>query len=188
MEFPIITLNKKSIDDFILFWSNLYDYKLEKEYHHHINNHKFDLNDLTELYKWKNGGNLSSKKEISLKTKILKKIEIINELKMDFQSKKFNQSFEEVSAIWKIFLLHIITPKEYPILDQHVARAYYFLTGGIIKEIPFSNKNKVIFYYNNYLKFFNEIAQNTKLNRKKIDEALFMFGKFIKTYPKLFDK
>jgi len=60
--------------------------------------------------------------------------------------------------IWKIFLLHIIDPKRYPIFDQHVYRAYDFLTKNKTIGILSSNKRKEDIYFSEYISFFNKLA------------------------------
>jgi len=42
-----------------------------------------------------------------------------------------------MSAIWQIFLLHIIDPTNYPIFDQHVYRAHYYLEHRTIIDEKF---------------------------------------------------
>jgi len=38
------------------------------------------------------------------------------------------------------------------------------------------------FYFEDYVEFFNELANKNKdVSRKKLDEALWAFGKFLKT-------
>lgn len=167
--------------EFIQFWSSLYNYPKENLYTNRIEKQKFTPEDIEKLFEWKNGSSLSQKKKESLK-KIISKIHIINQLKLNFNIDTFLREFNEISAIWKIFLLHITVPQNYPIFDQHVYRAFYFLQNNQVKDIPSINATKEKIYFNEYEKFFNSLAHtHTEVNRKKIDEALWAFGKFIKT-------
>jgi hypothetical protein len=94
---------------------------------------------------------------------------------------RFKNEFADISAIWKLFLLHIIAPNIYPIFDQHVYRACIYLTTQKLKEIPLSNNKKEQIYFQDYLEFFNDIVATSQLPRKQVDEALFSFGRFLKS-------
>ncbi|MCT3661373.1 hypothetical protein HZP71_11770 [Elizabethkingia anophelis] len=130
-----------------------------------------------ELYIWKNGMNLSAKKLEILEKKILLKLDIINDLKSQYLPilDSFLEEFQEVSFVWKIFLLHIINPNTYPIYDQHIHRAFNYLQSE-------NNYNQHVtqneFYFNHYLPF---IRLKKIDNLKKLDEAFFAFGQFINT-------
>lgn len=180
MKFAKLSFNwTSSLQDFIQFWGDLYFDRNEKLYFDRIKKDQFTIDDIEKLFEWKNGTPLSQKKKNSLKN-ITKKIHIINKLKIDFSLNIFNNEFVVISSIWKIYLLHLISPNNYPMLDQHVYRAYYFLTENRREEIPTINQKKEDFYFNRYIPFFNDLALND-LPRKKIDESLWAFGKFLKT-------
>ena len=181
--FPILELKKETdINSFIDFWSKLYYYPLENLYNETIIKKQFEIDDIQRLYIWKNGMNLSKKKQQSLDLKIKPKLILINDYKQndDWSIEDFQNEFGDLSAVWKIFLLHIIKPEIYPIYDQHINRAFNY-----IHELPYSeisanisNKNKELFYFNTYLEFVNKLKD---VNLKKFDEAFFAFGKFINT-------
>ncbi len=85
-----------------------------------------------------------------------------------------------MGSIWKIFLLHIIKPHEFPIYDQHVYRAYKYIEKNTIEEISNVNRNKYQNYLNQYLVFFDELKLKAKeCESKEIDEALWAFGKIL---------
>jgi len=177
---PIIHKQQSgSLIDFIAFWSKLYAYD-NRELYHKIHHSTLSVKDLEDLYKWKNGMKLSDKKAKSLQTKIIAKIDIINKLKQDeeIDVDAFRVEFKEVSAVWLIFLLHILKPSVYPIYDQHIHRAYRFMnnqsTEGISANI--TKKRKLAFYFEEYLPFVQ--AQGVK-DLKQMDEAFFAFGQFI---------
>jgi hypothetical protein len=125
---------------------------------------------------------LSNKKQKSLDDKIVSKLAIINSFKEnnDWSTEDFQNQFNDLSAVWKIFLLHIISPNTYPIYDQHINRAYNYIHELSYSEISASmpNKNKELFYFETYLGFLKELNE---VNLKKFDEAFFAFGKFINT-------
>jgi hypothetical protein len=123
---------------------------------------------------------------------------VLNELKdiNDFRHGRIERDkfLEKVSGIfrdgfiYRVFLFHIARPDEYPIADQYVFRAYYTLTG--------KNKPEGFDGYDNYTKFFSDIAERAGIvkpqNRiittdfvsklKEIDNALFAFGQFLEYY------
>ena len=181
MEILVFEIKKQTnINSFIDFWSRLYSYPLENIYNKTIIKKQFEIDDIQRLYIWKNGMKLSNKKQQSLDLKIKAKLALINKYKQNdnWSIEDFQNEFEDLSAVWKIFLLHIIKPEIYPIYDQHIHRAYNF-----IHKLPYSkisasltNKNKEHFYFNTYLKFVNKLKD---VNLKKFDEAFFAFGKFI---------
>lgn len=168
-----------NLTDFIAYWSQLYAYGQAEKYAK-IHKNILSTEDLTALYEWKNGMKLSEAKAKSLTSKIIQRINIINDLKA---AKKINMNdflseFKHVSAVWKLFLLHIIQPDEYPIYDQHIHRAYSFIkkqsTEGIKSTI--SDAKKLKFYFEEYLPFVKETGFK---DLKKMDEAFFAFGQFI---------
>jgi hypothetical protein len=154
---------------------------MEHLYKQNISKLVFSSADVGQLYEWKNGSRLSQKKQAAFDTKIGARLQHINQFKQELNVNQFRKEFADVSAIWKLFLLHIIAPDTYPIFDQHVFRAYWFLTTRTIQEIPLPDKEKETIYFQGYLAFFNGIAEAAQQPRKQIDEALFSFGRFLKT-------
>ena len=178
--FPIIT-NKQSgsLQEFISFWSKLYVYDNAVLYER-IHNKTLSEDDLKDLYKWKNGMKLSQAKEKSLNTKIISKLEIVNNLRAasNFDLEYFLKEFKQVSGVWKVFLLHILKPNRFPIYDQHVHRAYRFINNQSSNDIRASMKEslKLEFYFEEYYPF---VRQSQITDLKKMDEAFFAFGQFI---------
>lgn len=181
--FPILELKKQTdITSFIDFWSKLYFYPLENLYNETIIKKTYKDDDIQRLFIWKNGMKLSIKKQNSLDDKIVSKLILINLYKEnnDWSIEDFQNEFSDLSAVWKIFLLHIISPDNYPIYDQHINRAYNYIHGLPYSEISASmpNKKKELFYFKTYLGFLKDLED---VNLKKFDEAFFAFGKFINT-------
>lgn len=168
------------IDIFINFWQKFYAYKNEELYSNNINLLHFSKSNIEKLYEWKNGTPLSNLKRESLNKKVLSKIEAINDFKAS-QSIMLNEvykEFDNVSAVWRLFLLHIIKPKEYPIYDQHIHRAFQFIndlpSDGITNGIK--DIEKLEWYKGIYYPFVKRIEIQ---DIKKMDEAFFAFGKFL---------
>ncbi len=183
----IIFSNKSvGVNEFVNFWSQLYNDPNENKYKSNINKIILDENALLALFEWKNGSKLSNLKLKSFNSKILSKIQIINALKnsTNIDLEKFLEEFKEVSLIWKIFLLHLIKSDEYPIFDQHVYRAFYFIMNSKVKELANNDNEKEKIYFESYLPFFKQIQGEYPL--KKVDESLWAFGKFLKSdYKKI---
>ena len=180
LTFPVLTKTQSgSLQEFISFWSKLYAYDnavLYNKIHHKVLSEK----DIKDLYQWKNGMKLSQAKEKSLNTKIIKKIDIINSLRAttEIDLDYFLKEFKEVSVVWKVFLLHIISPSMYPIYDQHIHRAYRFMNNEASDGIKASmnEATKLKFYFEEYYPF---VKQSKIKDLKKMDEAFFAFGQFI---------
>ena len=180
LTFPVLTKTQYgSLQEFISFGSKLYAYDnavLYDKIHHKVLSEK----DVKDLFQWKNGMKLSQAKEKSLKIKILKKIKIINSLRAttEIDLDYFLKEFKEVSVVWKVFLLHIISPSMYPIYDQHIHRAYRFMNNEASDGIKASMNEsvKLKFYFEEYYPF---VKQSKIKDLKKMDEAFFAFGQFI---------
>ena len=166
--FPIITNRQSgSLQEFISFWSKLYVYDNAVLYER-IHNKTLSEDDLKDLYKWKNGMKLSQAKEKSLNTKIISKLEIVNNLRAasNFDLEYFLKEFKQVSGVWKVFLLHILKPNRFPIYDQHVHRAYRFINNQSSNDIRASMKEslKLEFYFEEYYPFVRQ-SQMTDLKK-----------------------
>jgi hypothetical protein len=168
-----------SFEEFVSYWSRFYIYPLDYLYTERIAKKQFTSDDVTKLFIWKNARVFSQRKQLTL-DKINSKLGIVNELKRNFSLDTFSEEFVDISAIWKLYLLHIIVPQRFPIFDQHVCRAYNFVVQNEIKEIPSANSSKEGLYFESYVPFFNDVASED-ISRKKMDEALWTFGKFLKT-------
>lgn len=160
----------------------MYSYRNEKLYTDNLSVERFSSTNVEELFIWKNGTPLSNLKKAALDNKINSKLSLINQFRVshNFPVEEFNQEFKSVSAVWRIYLLHIIKPKEYPIYDQHIHRAYQFLNGfdstGITNKLKETEKTD--FYFGQYLPFVRNLNVG---DLKKMDEAFFAFGQFLNT-------
>lgn len=173
-----------SLDEFVDYWKSYYDYRDDGKYRNNITVDRFEKNHLDELFSWKNGMTLvgSINKEKAYNNKILAKLPEINGYKQSeaIDIEAFKTDFKDVSAVWKIFLPHIIKPKLYPIYDQHIHRAYNFIHGEPWKEIrnTMPDGDKLEFYFKTYLPF---VQKQGVEDLKALDEALFAFGQFLNT-------
>lgn len=179
MKLLILSNEVADLKGFVECWSSFYNYSSESYYVPIVGKKRFSKDDLSKLFEWKNGGKLAKKKQKAFDS-IIAKIDRINTLKANFCFDTFLKEFSFVKGmIWKMFLLHVIQPDSYPIFDQHVYRAYLFIAKNQRAEIP-DNKHKQDVYFKEYAPFFNELVSKG-VSRKKLDEALWAFGKFLKT-------
>ena len=89
----------------------------------------------------------------------------------------------ERGIVFRAFLLHIAKPHICPIADQHVFRAYALQT-----KKPPDWKSDDWEAYDGYKAYFHKIADAMKIERttynvkalKEIDNALMVFGQFLK--------
>lgn len=188
-QYPVMNFQNGSIEEFVACWCVAYNTDTEHLYADRINKKQFSADDIIQLYVWKNQGVLSGPKGKSVENNIVAKLDVINQLKKDYNEETFQANFKDMTAVWKIFLKHIISPNQFPIFDQHVYRAYSYLTTGEIKEIETDVKNvrsslreraKETIYTEQYVPFARGLLQND-IPLKVVDEALMSFGRFLKS-------
>ncbi len=169
--------------NFVKVWSELYDYGMEDVYNSNIDSSLENYKNFFDLYRWKNSVYNISIRKTKVIEEFWKKRKTLEELKYSFDWNLFEKEFqpEKSSCIWKIFLLHIISPNNFPIFDVHVYRFHYFLKNNLIKEIPNSQRLKYQYYKNEYFPWFNSIKDREGLNPKKMDESFFRTGQVLKS-------
>jgi hypothetical protein len=139
------------------------------------------LNDdlIARWFKWKNGFKLSDKK----KTSILRYASPDERIDVSADDDTLRRFLNRAGgAIWRIFWLHLQHPTHFPIFDQHAYRAMAFLRGWSDVEIPDSNPRKIDLYLDEYLLYFRSFDP---IPHRQVDRALWTFGRFLKTMPKL---
>lgn len=173
-------MKKLNWPEFIKFWSQFYNnsgHLDEKFYYPYINDSsKEDF--LDRLWHWKMGVHFHNRNNQRALRVIKKEKEAIR----DFR--KSNPSFEKLfnfareifrtGVVYPVFLIHICKPDKYPIFDQHVFRAFIFLT---TKEII--NKPEDAQDYLRYRDFVFKIHKKHKIGFRNIDKALMVFGQFL---------
>jgi len=169
----ILTYKDTNQLDFIDFWSKQYKYSNEYLYNENIGK-DLTKDRILKLFEWKNGTTLSTKKFKSVMENYVNDTTVFpSEPNKDFVKKELHKSG---GTIWRIFWIHCHYPNIFPIYDQHVHRAMAHLQGWTELEIPKSNKKKVEIYLEKYLDFYNNFKG---LPHKKVDEALWAYGKFL---------
>ncbi len=196
---------------FIKHWADLYEMQnknIECFYEENIN--REPTTDTIEcLYIWKNGGNLFSNQQKGINDRYKEPLrgylenppthKKLEEVYLDYKDDKSG------GMIWNIFYLHIISKNsklnkkleyEYPIFDQHVYRAMCFMKSKELglndfRELESHQRTRIFKEYWNYIEFYNGIKKDTDkyfkkaddVHGRKIDRALFLFGKNIKEAP-----
>lgn len=174
-------------DAFVVFWKQQYVFPNMHWYTNNIHLPSLNPRNLYDLYCWKNGMNLSGPKQQTV-NKLIQELPLINRLKNGgINEEEFERAFSWVSAIWKIYLRHIMQPDNNPIFDQHVYRAFRYLQDGELIELENNNRIKEEEYFQHYLPFFLDVREQVdqRFTNKEIDDALWAFGKFISDYPKM---
>ena len=192
----------EGLSSFIEYWAGIYNDSNESLYEKNI---KKDLNseNIFELYHWKYGQKPKSKSHVKTinnnYVNSLSKYKSCNPNHGKLKDRYLKHS-KEGGPVWNIFFLHVLSMNEnfnkklkkyvYPIFDQHVYRAMYFIQpkditqSKLFRELPSLNKQDRFTAYETYRIFYQNIEHDTNLHlnkgddkyRRKIDRALFCFG------------
>ena len=166
------------LKEFVEYWHSIYHDRNEQLYFSNVGK-KLTPARLRELYFWKNGGPLSGLKRKSMEAHYVSRLkEIAGARKLE--AKDWLKQFGHGRAMWDIFFLHIWNQK-FPIFDQHVYRAMKFIQKRKLCELPNKESEKTKIYLEEYLPFFRAMeAELHSPKNRKLDKALWRFGKFLK--------
>jgi hypothetical protein len=177
---------------FLDFWAAQYKDDLEGQYEKNIGRLLTDAA-IVELFEWKNGGKLSKAKRESVDRNYVAKkaCELVTQAVAfpqgagpdeltGFATKFLTEGFTEGGAIWRIFWLHCCNQR-FPVYDQHVHRSMVFIGEGRIEELDAFPERKIDLYLKKYLLFHNSFPDE----HRKVDKALYAFGRFAKAWPGL---
>jgi hypothetical protein len=188
--------------EFVEFWSQFYDYRVtvfgskqEIDYFSELNTgNELTAENVRRLLRWKDVMMLSERtisgpnkgQENPRVTTVLANLSTINEFRKDQSSNRdLLQTLAGIfpnGVVWGAFLLHISKPHVFPIADQNVFRAWSLHTR--------LEDNQSWETYAAYRDYFTEIARALGITEtignlrelKRIDNALFVFGQFLKAY------
>jgi hypothetical protein len=167
--------------DFVKYWATFYNDPREQLYLAHIDK-PLTPPGVLDLFIWKNGGPLAEQKRQSVVRNYVDRLDETRKLPIDTTGRDFLSRFAVGGAIWRIFWLHCRWPERFPIYDQHVHRAFAFIQEGRLEEIAARNdEEKVRLYLEHYLPFYQQFRG---VNHRETNRALWVFGKFIKTWPR----
>jgi hypothetical protein len=177
----------KGLDDpkeFVKQWSKSDSFSTEWRYDQNIYRVLEDQDSFRQLFYWKNGtGEKFTVKKERVVNQFWEKREVLLNLRNKFTWELFENEFSpsKSSTIWKIFLLHLMNPVEFPIFDQNVYRFFRFNKDGIITDPPKNTKKVFEIYKFEYRDWFNTIRIQYKLHHKDMDRSFFSFGRLLKT-------
>ncbi len=177
------------IEAFIEHWSQLYAHSnsFENNYTNHIKPDKPTTHkDLLELFEWLTVAGLGQIRTKAIKEKIYPHLEYINDMKFEetIDLEVFHSKFNNVSAVSRIFLLHIIKPNVYPLYDSNIHIAYNYIHRIDSEKQPYPKReeDRMKFYFRKIVPFVASIKGNNSI--KKIDEALNSYGQMVRKIEK----
>ena len=168
----------------------------EERYLNNVNLNK-DLTDenIKELLQWKQQHFVKKYWKTLVEIK-----EHINKFRHRDLSEKFGPDFIEFydriapisskGPIIIFFIIHIAKPLVYPIIDQHVIRAFKFFKEGVIHSISNLKKEELVKndfeFFQLYVQFFIKLIDACKLpandirSHRNVDRSLWSCGKYLK--------
>jgi len=181
-KYVIPSTENVKFQEFVDFWSKLYDITRDSKYFDNIIKYPKTIENMNNLYVWKNRRRkLGGTKKVSFDNNIKPNLKLINELHKNFDIDEFKKTFKNMGLIYRIFLLHIIKPEVYPILDRNVILSYQYIHEQ--PELRMTNSEKERFYLTSYVNFFNSTVNSGDLKRRKVfDYALWNFGRFLQCF------
>jgi hypothetical protein len=192
----VLDFKRVEMRGFILFWKDYYNEGKypDDEYEYHLRKDGVIAPEgLLYLLEWKNGNPLSGKKMQIYRVAVENLDRLMGfRLRGSIGGEDVVELLRLVSGIirtgliWKIFLMHITRPEDFPMFDQHVYRAYCFLENGEITETSFTESDFGL--YHQYRSFVIDLSEKEKIDLRTIDKALFAFGRFIKEYKAQFEE
>jgi hypothetical protein len=76
--------------------------------------------------------------------------------------------------VYRAFLAHISRPDDFPMVDQHVLRAWNFLEKNKVEE-----PEQTLANYLKYREFVKKMSKQSGKTFREIDKALMPFGQFL---------
>lgn len=166
-----------SREQFVEFWDRVYEFPDTDVYEEEIGK-PLTPERVRRLFLWKNGGKLPERTRASVEANFVQRIDEAKALPTATGAREFLERFDEGGAIFRIFWLHLWQPERHPMLDQHVYRAMSFIRTGGPGEIPSYDPKKIELYVEEYRPFLTRHFDG--LDPRKVDRALWAFGKAIK--------
>ena len=178
--------------EFVAYWQQFYYSKIDDRVYQANLNIGQDLtpSNIEILWRWKN--ERYGIPMIAPTKRILPQINTFR--KLSVVAKKAEQDFWQITftlsagITWQAFLFHIARPEDYPILDQHVMRAFLCLTEGYVylnpRQIsaPCRSYPRFCAIYYPYREFFFKLVKEASCSEPKAaDRALWAFGRHPKS-------
>lgn len=185
----LLNQDQDHVDEFIHDWSLRYDYQNgEQDYDGNINQQWINLNNqdnetrLWTLFKWKfvnnrNGENVLGKIEWFANQRQLhaNAAIIVDNAEQEYTN------LDTTSPIYDIFFMHCLDRVNWPVYDQHTHRAMRYMMHGHQENFSDPSMDVYLNIYKNFV--FDQLAYGNQDSGylRKIDKALFAFGKFLKS-------
>ncbi len=179
MPYHILQLTVSGQPAFVQFWSQQYHDINEDLYTQNIAIRPPTSDSVRELFRWKNGGQLSERKRQSVEQHFVGRLNDLQRFDGDFEPAGFLHHFHGSGPIWRIFFLHIHQPERFPIFDQHVFRAMRYIQTDGLAELPFDPEERIRIYDKEYRGFHTGFGTHQD---RAVDKALWAFGKFLKLH------
>lgn len=179
-KFFIIRKQEADFESFVEFWSQQYNNTKPLEWAFdtfQLSKAIFTPQDLKQIFTSKEdtGTGFFSFAKVN---ELVKGIDTINKLKKTFEEELFKAEFGHLPIAGQIALLHIINPLNFPMFDPHIYRAHQFLKQGKIAELEDISKAEQFNAYIDYKSYIFALA-GEKIVLRKIDKAMWAFGKFL---------
>jgi hypothetical protein len=165
--------------EFVDYWSRAYSFPDEGLYRDNITGPP-TAESLADLFKWKIGKRFWRHHRPIIKREFLAGIKKARYLCATMaDAREFLDAFPDGGVIYRIFWIHCWQPSRFPIYDQHVHRAMTFLLDGKPEELGDRKpKEKLGLYIERFIPFHRRFQG---IDFRRVDRALWTFGKFIKT-------
>ncbi len=173
----ILTGTQATPSEFVDFWEQGYYDPNESLYTNNINAPRTP--EVVEtLFRWK-VDRLFNKNLTRIHKNFISRLNEVATLPLETTPEDFLSRFSNGGAIWRIFWLHCWSQR-FPLYDQNVHRAMTFIEDGSEEELEgYADKEKIEFYLKRYLPF---VQQFNGIDGRRVDRALFAFGKFLKEW------
>lgn len=102
MNYSILRLASTEQSEFVEFWSRQYYYEDEYLYAQNIGQPLTEQS-VSALFRWKNGGPLSMRKQQSVEEHFVGRLNELNQFTGNFNPKAFLNYFQGSGPIWRIF-------------------------------------------------------------------------------------
>ena len=173
----ILTGTQVTPSEFVDFWEQAYYDPHEPLYTNNINAPR--TSEVVEaLFRWKLG-RLFNSNRVRIQENFISRLNEVANLPLETTPEDFLSRFSNGGAISRIFWLHCWNQR-FPMYDQNAHRAMTFIEDGTEKELhAYSDNEKIEFYLQRYLPF---VRQFNGIDGRRVDRALFAFGKFLKEW------
>ena len=187
MPFPSLAVNEHDdLDAFVAEWAPRYVYAHCALYEQVVGEDPPaaapNQEEMVQLFTWKNGCTLSQQKLNSVQDRFAQhQTEVPNG---DIEAAPLaTEICGGGGPIFRVFYFHLHSPADFPVFDQHVARAMRLILGWPIINWPrLSASQKAAIYAEEYRPWFNARGFD---HRRQLDKALWALGKFSSSWGHL---